>query len=108
MEKINLYNQISHEVVKNYNTYLHPEDVKILKTIEVSPHYTIVNKIDLDLAEKINKIALQLQAVSDELISRGYSHVINYEMPESYENYIHRIGRTGRADKKGVALTFVD
>lgn len=36
------------------------------------------------------------------------SHVINYDLPESYENYIHRIGRTGRADKKGVALTFID
>ena len=35
------------------------------------------------------------------------SHVINYDMPESYEVYIHRIGRTGRADKKGIALTFI-
>ncbi len=35
------------------------------------------------------------------------SHVINYDLPESLENYIHRIGRTGRADKKGVAITFV-
>lgn len=36
------------------------------------------------------------------------SHVINYELPASEEDYIHRIGRTGRADKKGIALTFVD
>lgn len=36
------------------------------------------------------------------------SHVINYELPESLEDYVHRIGRTGRADKRGVALTFVD
>ena len=35
------------------------------------------------------------------------SHVINYDLPESQDNYIHRIGRTGRADKKGVAITFV-
>lgn len=35
------------------------------------------------------------------------SHVINYDAPESYQTYIHRIGRTGRADKKGVAITFV-
>ena len=51
--------------------------------------------------------------VATDVAARGLdipdvSHVINYEMPESYENYIHRIGRTGRADKKGVALTFVD
>ncbi len=35
------------------------------------------------------------------------SHVINFELPNTYEDYIHRIGRTGRADKSGVALTFV-
>lgn len=36
------------------------------------------------------------------------SHVINYELPETYADYIHRIGRTGRADKIGWALTFID
>ncbi len=36
------------------------------------------------------------------------SHVINYDAPESYEDYVHRIGRTGRANKTGVALTFVE
>lgn len=36
------------------------------------------------------------------------THVINYELPETYADYIHRIGRTGRADKKGIALTFID
>jgi superfamily II DNA/RNA helicase len=37
----------------------------------------------------------------------GVSHVINYDLPENYEDYIHRIGRTGRANKLGCALTFV-
>ncbi len=36
------------------------------------------------------------------------THVINYEIPETYDDYIHRIGRTGRAGRQGVALTFVD
>lgn len=36
------------------------------------------------------------------------SHVINFDMPMSYEDYIHRIGRTGRAGKIGIALTFVE
>jgi superfamily II DNA/RNA helicase len=36
------------------------------------------------------------------------SHVINYDEPENYKDYIHRIGRTARAGKKGCALTFVD
>jgi len=36
------------------------------------------------------------------------SHVINYDLPSTYEDYIHRIGRTGRAGKKGKALTFIE
>ena len=35
------------------------------------------------------------------------THVINYDPPATYDDYIHRIGRTGRANKKGKALTFV-
>jgi superfamily II DNA/RNA helicase len=37
----------------------------------------------------------------------GVSHVINYDIPATYDDYVHRIGRTGRAGKKGKALTFV-
>lgn len=35
------------------------------------------------------------------------THVINFDIPQNYETYVHRIGRTGRAGKKGTALTFV-
>jgi superfamily II DNA/RNA helicase len=36
------------------------------------------------------------------------SHVINYDVPNSYEDYVHRIGRTGRAGEVGKALTFIE
>jgi len=36
------------------------------------------------------------------------SHVINYDLPATYDDYVHRIGRTGRGDKRGIALTFID
>lgn len=36
------------------------------------------------------------------------THVINFDLPQNYDDYVHRIGRTGRANKKGMALTFVD
>lgn len=50
--------------------------------------------------------------IATDLVARGLdfddvTHVLNFDMPETPENYMHRIGRTGRADKKGVALTFV-
>lgn len=50
--------------------------------------------------------------IATDVASRGLdipnvSHVINYEAPENYETYVHRIGRTGRADKKGTAITFI-
>jgi len=35
------------------------------------------------------------------------THVINYDVPQTYDTYIHRIGRTGRSGKPGTALTFV-
>lgn len=38
----------------------------------------------------------------------GVSHVINYDLPATYEDYTHRIGRTGRAGKTGTALTFIE
>ena len=38
----------------------------------------------------------------------GVTHVINFDIPSTYEDYVHRIGRTGRAGKGGMALTFVE
>ncbi|MBL8799011.1 MAG: DEAD/DEAH box helicase [Planctomycetia bacterium] len=37
----------------------------------------------------------------------GISHIINYDLPEDADNYVHRIGRTGRMGKDGVAISFV-
>ncbi len=50
--------------------------------------------------------------VATDVAARGIhvdnvSHVINYDLPNTFEDYVHRIGRTGRADKLGNALTFV-
>jgi superfamily II DNA/RNA helicase len=51
--------------------------------------------------------------VATDVAARGIdvsdvSHVINYDLPATYEDYVHRIGRTGRAGKRGKALTFVE
>jgi superfamily II DNA/RNA helicase len=51
--------------------------------------------------------------VATEVAARGIdvddvTHVINYSVPEDEKAYLHRVGRTGRAGKLGVAITFVD
>jgi len=63
------------------------------------------------ILESFKRSEIQVLLATD-VASRGLdipnvTHVINYELPETYEDYIHRIGRTGRANQKGIALTFI-
>jgi len=53
------------------------------------------------------RILLATDVASRGLDISDITHVINYDLPETYEDYVHRIGRTGRANKTGVAITFV-
>lgn len=51
--------------------------------------------------------------IATEIIARGMdirevSHVVNFDLPNNAANYIHRIGRTGRAEAKGVAISFIN
>ncbi|XP_074105600.1 ATP-dependent RNA helicase abstrakt [Cotesia typhae] len=51
--------------------------------------------------------------VATDVASKGLDfadvqHVINYDMPDDVENYVHRIGRTGRSGKRGIATTFIN
>jgi len=50
--------------------------------------------------------------ITTDIIARGLdvfgvTHVINFDLPDVSEKYIHRIGRTGRAEEKGIAMSFV-
>lgn len=72
-----------------------------------------------DLSQKQRELILHKMkehsisiVVATDVAARGIdisdlSHVINYSLPEDPEAYIHRVGRTGRAGKTGVAITFV-
>lgn len=62
--------------------------------------------------DKFKKGQVQVLVATD-VAARGIdvsdvTHVINYQLPMSFDNYVHRIGRTGRAGKRGKAFTFVD
>ncbi len=63
--------------------------------------------LDLLKAGKV-KILLATDVVARGIDIDDVTHVINYDLPQTYEDYIHRIGRTGRADKAGNAITFVE
>lgn len=56
------------------------------------------NKINILVATDVAARGLDIKNVT---------HVINYTIPHTYNDYLHRIGRTGRGDNKGIALTFV-
>lgn len=62
--------------------------------------------------KKFREGQLELLVATD-VAARGLdiesvSHVVNYDIPQDPESYVHRIGRTGRAGRKGVALTFIE
>ena len=60
---------------------------------------------------RFKKAKLQILVATDiaarGLDIEGVTHVFNYDIPHDAESYIHRIGRTGRAGEKGIAVTFV-
>lgn len=54
-----------------------------------------------------SKILVATDVAARGLDINNITHVINYDIPATYEDYVHRIGRTGRGNKKGEAITFV-
>lgn len=65
-----------------------------------------IRTLDLFKKDKIN-ILIATDVAARGLDIPDVTHVINYDIPQTYDTYIHRIGRTGRSGKKGIALTFV-
>jgi len=71
-----------------------------------------------DQEERNEAISLYKQGKKDVLVATDIAakgldfadiqHVINFDMPSEIENYVHRIGRTGRCGKTGVATTFIN
>ncbi|MBU1129716.1 DEAD/DEAH box helicase [Patescibacteria group bacterium] len=65
-------------------------------------------RIMRDFRENRTRILVATDVASRGLDVTDITHVINYDEPNNYEEYIHRIGRTGRVNNKGYALTFVE
>lgn len=75
-------------------------------------HGDITQAKRLEVLRKFKNNALDILVATDVaargLDVSGVSHVYNFDMPQDVESYTHRIGRTGRAGAKGMALTFVN
>lgn len=57
--------------------------------------------------EGMHRVLISTDVLARGIDIQGITHVINFDIPKDAENYIHRIGRTGRAENEGNALTFV-
>ena len=57
--------------------------------------------------EKRTRVLIATNVAARGLDLSNVSHVINFDMPEDVETYIHRVGRTARAGRAGTAITFV-
>jgi len=91
---------------------------KLAKTLKVRGFE--VTSIHGDRTQGQRKAALALFKngtvnilIATDVVARGIdiddvTHVINFDLPQEHEDYIHRIGRTGRADKVGQAITFIE
>ena len=94
-------------VVDNIHEYL------LLKGIEAVAIHGAKDQEDRSAAIDAFKAGKADVLVATDVAGKGLdfpniSHVINYELPAEIENYVHRIGRTGRAGKTGIATTFIN
>jgi ATP-dependent RNA helicase DeaD len=65
------------------------------------------SKTLVEFKEKIVNILVATDVAARGIDVNNLTHVINYSIPQEAEAYVHRIGRTGRAGNKGIAITFV-
>ena len=90
-----LYNIVNTEFV---------DDIGIIHSNKAQNHrFNTVNKFK----EGTIRILIATEIIARGLDISEVSHVINFDTPEFPEDYIHRIGRTGRAENKGIAISFI-
>ena len=111
-------------MINEYRPYLamvfcHTKQHAISLNIALSQRGYAVDELHGDLSQtkreqvmkRFREAKLQILVVTDiaarGLDIEGVTHIFNYDIPRNAESYIHRIGRTGRAGQRGMAVTFV-
>jgi ATP-dependent RNA helicase DeaD len=81
--------------------------VKGVATIHGDLAQTVRNRVMQGFRDSTINVLVATDVVGRGIDVNDISHVINYDIPDDPENYLHRIGRTGRMGKDGIAYTFV-
>ena len=118
-DKINQLNTLIHEEPdKKYLIFANTKWVTAkLESFLIENNYKVESlNSDKDQAQRTSAMKMFSSGMSNILIAtdvasrgldiKGIDFVINYDIPSNLDDYIHRVGRTGRAGKKGIAISF--
>jgi ATP-dependent RNA helicase RhlE len=83
---------------------LFPESIGVIHSNK-SQNYRL--RMVSEFTESKIRVLVATDIIARGLDIAGVSHVVNFEMPDAPADYMHRIGRTGRADMEGIAISFV-
>jgi ATP-dependent RNA helicase DeaD len=81
--------------------------VKSVGSIHGDMQQTVRDRVMREFREGKVKILVATDVVGRGIDVTNISHIINYDMPQAPDDYVHRVGRTGRMGREGVAFTFV-
>ncbi len=104
--KVLIFGRTKHGVERLYNTLI-ASGFKA-ESIHGDKNHARRQKALKSFKENHIQILIATDVAARGLDIPDVSHVINYDLPATYDDYVHRIGRTGRANKTGKALTFIE
>lgn len=105
LKKVLIFANTKREVDK-LDKYLYKQGYKV-DALHGDKRQNIRQRVLNRFKSGISRILIATDVASRGLDINDITHVINYDVPMCYDDYVHRIGRTGRANKTGIALTFV-
>ena len=105
-QKVLIFGRTKHGVERLYNTLI-ASGFKA-ESIHGDKNHARRQKALKSFKENHIQILIATDVAARGLDIPDVSHVINYDLPATYDDYVHRIGRTGRMNKTGKALTFIE
>ncbi len=106
LSKVLIFGKTKHGV-ENLSVSLSQRGFKVESIHGDKPHSRRQKALSLFKENRIQAL-IATDVAARGLDIPGVTHVINYDLPATYEDYVHRIGRTGRAGHAGKALTFIE